>query len=55
MVLRNSSSPAVMLRCCAGSVQYKIGPTQETCYIIDHADHTGPARQHKLLTGEHIK
>ena len=23
-------------------------PNQETCATADHADHTGPARQHKL-------
>ena len=43
-----NSSPAVV-RGCAGSIYlYSTDPTQETCFTLDHAEHTAPTRQHDL-------
>ena len=51
----NGSPPPAVVRCCAGSVQYRSSNHPMTCatVAVDHADCTGPIRQLELDHTDH--
>ena len=46
--------PHAVLRGLCRTCIYSTGPAQEACAIVDHADSTGPTRQHELDHTDHL-